>query len=122
MSKFLLNVILIIITLLNSSDLNLEQGQLSGKWLHYREKDEHNVKLFVKSGSADLPPARFRQYFYFKPDGSCEYNTIAPTDGKLTVDGSFELTDDKLIVKDGRDNDVFVYQIIERSSTELKLK
>jgi len=122
MLKFTVYFTIIAISLTGLKDVNHQQEQLIGKWLHHQEMDKSNTKLFVKSGSTELPPARFRQYFFFKPNGSCEYNKIAPTDGKLTVEGSFQLTDGKLVIKDNNEKKVFEYDVVELSNAELKLR
>ncbi|HEX5781617.1 MAG TPA: hypothetical protein VFX80_06830 [Solirubrobacteraceae bacterium] len=63
--------------------------ELFQRWMHAREEDEGDVRVYRPSGYA-LPPARGRRGLEFKPDGELVVIGPGPTDRPQAVSGSWQ--------------------------------
>lgn len=93
----------------------LDEYNLFGKvWVHLREEDnEMNALVFRPSDFGEIPPARFREKFEFDKDGSCQYLSLASNDAHKMQEGSWEMEEDRLVVKDSKGNVVYSYVVVK---------
>ena len=75
---------------MNSKDL--ETKILSRRWMHSHEEDSEEGKVFRLSSFA-FPPSRGRDGFELRSDHIFVDLAIAPTDGTIEWDGTWEIVD-----------------------------
>ena len=63
--------------------------ELLGRWLHSREEDEGDVRVYRPAGY-DLPPARGRRGLEFRPDGELLVIGPGPADKPEAAAGRWE--------------------------------
>jgi hypothetical protein len=63
--------------------------ELFGRWVHVREEDEGDVRVYRPSGS-DIPPARGRRGLEFRPGGELLVYGPGPADRPTASPGRVE--------------------------------
>jgi hypothetical protein len=63
--------------------------ELFGRWVHVREEDEGDVRVYRPSGS-DIPPARGRGGLEFRPGGELLVYGPGPADRPTAAPGRVE--------------------------------
>jgi hypothetical protein len=77
----------------------IDREALVGRWLHSHEEDTDDTRVF-RPADFDFPPARGREGFELRDDGSGVELRPGPTDRPEQVEGSWELEGDQLKVGD----------------------
>jgi hypothetical protein len=65
---------------------------LTGMWLHSFEEDSAGQKVYRRE-DYPFPPARGREGFEIRENGTFIYRVIAPADGYLTYEGQWQLVE-----------------------------
>ena len=65
-------------------------------WMHSHEEDTEGVQVYRPSTYA-FPPARGREGFDLREDGTAVLSTIAPADGSETSTGRWMLSDEGML-------------------------
>jgi len=73
---------------------------LRRRWVHSHEEDTDKEMVF-RPAAYELPPSRGRRSFELMPDGALLEGRIGPTDRPLETQGSWELQDDRLVLRRG---------------------
>ena len=73
------------------------ERKLRRRWVHSHEEDTDKEMVF-RPAAFEFPPSRGRRSFELKPDGNLVEGGIAPTDGPLETQGTWELEDDDRLV------------------------
>jgi hypothetical protein len=73
----------------------IDQHQLTGHWVHSYEDDEAGTLVFRPS-DYDFPPARGRNAYDLRPDGSYVAAGIGPTDAPQHSRGKWKLEEGRL--------------------------
>ena len=68
------------------------------RWVHSHEEDTDEEMVF-RPAAFEFPPSRGRRSFELKPDGSLVEGRIGPTDRPLESQGTWEIEDDKLLLR-----------------------
>ena len=63
--------------------------ELLGRWVHVREEDEGDVRVYRPS-DADIPPARGRRGIEFRPGGELLVYGPGPADRPTAAPGRWE--------------------------------
>ena len=71
---------------------------LQRRWVHSHEEDTDKEMVF-RPEAFDFPPSRGRRSFDLKPDGSLGEGRIGPTDRPLESQGTWELEDQRLLLR-----------------------
>lgn len=95
------------------------------KWIHLHENDQDDV-LEYRPDDYDFPLARGRDGMEFKEDGTFVQYDIAPTDGNVAVNGTWEPAGDQgnvlLIQFPDKPKKNYRIEIVELSEDVLKIK
>jgi hypothetical protein len=67
-------------------------------WVHSHEEDSDEEMVF-RPAAYELPPSRGRRSFELKPDGILAEGGIGPTDRPMETQGTWELRDDRLLLR-----------------------
>jgi hypothetical protein len=70
--------------------VNLKADALTGLWVHSHEEDTDTQMVFRPKGFR-FPPARGRNSFELKPDGSLVMGGMAADDRRTSTDGAWKL-------------------------------
>jgi hypothetical protein len=68
------------------------------RWVHSREEDTDKEMVF-RPAAFEFPPSRGRTSFELKPDGALLEGGIGPTDRPVETQGTWELEDDRLLLR-----------------------
>jgi hypothetical protein len=68
------------------------------RWVHSREEDTDKEMVF-RPAAFEFPPSRGRTSFELKPDGVLLEGGIGPTDRPVETQGTWELEDDRLLLR-----------------------
>jgi hypothetical protein len=71
---------------------------LGRRWVHVHEEDTDDEMVF-RPADTPLPPARGRERFEFKPDGTFLEAAPGPTDAPEEREGSWKLEEGKLVLE-----------------------
>ena len=93
--------------------------QLLGVWVHSHEEDYDDIKVYRPS-SYQFKPSRGREKMNILDNGILEYTPIAPNDLPKTFNGTWMVSKSNLVLE--YENNKKSYQLIESTSTILKLK
>jgi hypothetical protein len=74
------------------------QKILGQTWVHSHEEDTDKEMVF-RPATFQFPPSRGRVSFELQPDGNLVEAGIAPTDGPLETQGTWEIEDDRLVLR-----------------------
>ena len=98
---------------------------LINKWGHSHEEDAEGI-LVYRPHTYNFPLARGREWFEFKPDGSFIQYDIAPTDGNVTLPGTWKQdpgNDNALLITlDKEQANSYRMEVIELTKDMLKFK
>ena len=75
----------------------IDRGALVGRWLHSHEEDTDEAQVF-RPGDFDFPPARGRDGFELRADGTSLELRPGPADQPEQAEGSWKLEGDRLTV------------------------
>jgi hypothetical protein len=67
-------------------------------WVHSHEEDSDEEMVF-RPAAYEFPPSRGRRSFELKPDGILAEGGIGPTDRPMETQGTWELRDDRLLLR-----------------------
>jgi hypothetical protein len=73
---------------------------LRRRWVHSHEEDTDREMVF-RPAAFKFPPSRGRRSFELKPEGALLEGGIGPTDRPVETQGSWELQDDRLVLRRG---------------------
>jgi hypothetical protein len=73
---------------------------LRRRWVHSHEEDTDREMVF-RPAAFKFPPSRGRRSFELKPDGTLVEGGIGPTDRPVETQGTWELQDDRLLLRRG---------------------
>lgn len=93
-------------------------------WIHSFEDDEIGIEAY-RPKEYNFPPARGREGFEIKEDGSFLFYGIAPTDGTQVDKGYWELGDEGIeVILSGNIavNEMFMFEVISLGDGILKIK
>ncbi len=76
----------------------LPKEVLGQRWVHVHEEDTDDEMVF-RPADQPLPPARGREKFEFKPDGTFVESAPGPTDAPEERSGSWKLEEGKLVLE-----------------------
>jgi hypothetical protein len=68
------------------------------RWVHSHEEDTDKEMVF-RPAAFEFPPSRGRTSFELKPDGALLEGGIGPTDRPVETQGTWELEDDRLLLR-----------------------
>ena len=68
------------------------------RWVHSHEEDTEEEMVF-RPAAYEFPPSRGRRSFELKPDGTLAEGRIGPTDRPVEAQGTWELRDDRLVLR-----------------------
>ena len=68
------------------------------RWVHSHEEDTDKEMVF-RPAAFEFPPSRGRTSFELKPDGALLEGRIGPTDRPVETQGTWELEDDRLLLR-----------------------
>jgi hypothetical protein len=68
------------------------------RWVHSHEEDTDREMVF-RPAAFEFPPSRGRTSFELKPDGALLEGGIGPTDRPVETQGTWELEDDRLLLR-----------------------
>jgi hypothetical protein len=68
------------------------------RWVHSHEEDTDKEMVF-RPAAYEFPPSRGRRSFELKPDGALVEGGIGPTDRPVETQGTWELRDDRLLLR-----------------------
>ncbi len=71
----------------------VEREVLYQRWIHSHEEDS-NTEMVYRPSNFEFPPSRGRTGFELKSDNSCVEIGIAPADGFLESQGTWEIEED----------------------------
>jgi hypothetical protein len=71
---------------------------LRRRWVHSHEEDTEEEMVF-RPAAYEFPPSRGRRSFELKPDGTLAEGRIGPTDRPVEAQGTWELKDDRLVLR-----------------------
>jgi hypothetical protein len=71
---------------------------LRRRWVHSHEEDTEEEMVF-RPAAYEFPPSRGRRSFELKPDGTLAEGRIGPTDRPVEAQGTWELRDDRLVLR-----------------------
>jgi hypothetical protein len=71
---------------------------LRRRWVHSHEEDTEGEMVF-RPAAYEFPPSRGRRSFELKPDGTLAEGRIGPTDRPVEAQGTWELRDDRLVLR-----------------------
>jgi hypothetical protein len=71
---------------------------LRRRWVHSHEEDTDKEMVF-RPAAYEFPPSRGRRSFELKPDGALVEGGIGPTDRPVETQGTWELRDDRLLLR-----------------------
>jgi hypothetical protein len=71
---------------------------LRRRWVHSHEEDTDREMVF-RPAAFKFPPSRGRRSFELKPDGTLVEGGIGPTDRPVETQGTWELQDDRLLLR-----------------------
>ena len=100
------NTFLIIITFtlfwacnqkVSKSISTIDSSLLLKHWIHYHEGDAQNQKVYKPKGY-DFPLSRGREAYHIHSDGGLVHYRISPNDLIIPVEGSWEVTNDSIIL------------------------
>ncbi len=74
---------------------------LRRRWVHSHEEDTDKEMVF-RPATFEFPPSRGRRSFELKPDGSLVEGGIGPADRPVETRGTWELEDDRLVLRPDR--------------------
>jgi hypothetical protein len=66
--------------------------------VHSHEEDS-NEEMVFRPAAYEFPPSRGRRSFELKPDGILAEGGIGPTDRPMETQGTWELRDDRLLLR-----------------------
>lgn len=100
-------------------------NNISGQvWIHSFEDDEMGIEAY-RPKEYNFPPARGREGFEIKEDGTFILYSIAPTDGTLPEKGSWTMSDkgiEVVVSKGNSKQDKFIFEVISLEEGLLKIK
>jgi hypothetical protein len=73
---------------------------LRRRWVHSHEEDTDREMVF-RPAAYEFPRSRGRRSFELKPDGTLLEGRIGPTDRPVEAQGTWELQDDRLVLRRG---------------------
>ena len=68
------------------------------RWVHSHEEDTDKEMVF-RPAAFEFPPSRGRTSFELKPDGALLEGGIGPTDRPVETQDTWELEDDRLLLR-----------------------
>ena len=68
------------------------------RWVHSHEEDTEEEMVF-RPAAYEFPPSRGRRSFELKPNGALLEGRIGPTDRPVETQGTWELRDDRLVLR-----------------------
>ena len=71
---------------------------LRRRWVHSHEEDTDEEMVF-RPAAYEFPPSRGRRSFELKPEGVLAEGRIGPTDRPVETQGTWELRDDRLVLR-----------------------
>jgi hypothetical protein len=71
---------------------------LRRRWVHSHDEDTEEEMVF-RPAAYEFPPSRGRGSFELKPDGTLVEGGIGPTDRPVETQGTWELRDDRLLLR-----------------------
>jgi hypothetical protein len=71
---------------------------LRRRWVHSHEEDTDEEMVF-RPAAYEFPPSRGRRSFELMPDGTLVEGRIGPTDRPVETRGTWELRDDRLVLR-----------------------
>ena len=71
---------------------------LRRRWVHSHEEDTDEEMAF-RPAANEFPPSRGRRSFELMPDGTLAEGRIGPTDRPVETQGTWELRDDRLLLR-----------------------
>jgi hypothetical protein len=74
------------------------EKMLGRRWVHSHEEDTEEEMVF-RPAAYEFPPSRGRRSFELKPDGALAEGRIGPTDRPVETQGTWELRDDRLVLR-----------------------
>ena len=78
--------------------------------IHSHEEDS-NEEMVFRPAAYEFPPSRGRRSFELKPDGILAEGGIGPTDRPIETQGTWELRDDRLLLRGDRSESPRVMRI-----------
>jgi hypothetical protein len=105
-------------------ELEALRRRLAGtRWLHAHEEDHGAVRVY-RPAHAPLPPARGREGFELREDGSCSAREVGPGDRPVETPGSWTLRAEQgplLVLDPGSDHEQrFRVLAVERDRLDLE--
>lgn len=99
-----------------------EAATLAHRWLHSHEEDTPGQTVYRTAGYA-FPPARGRDAFELRADGTALDAPIAPQDGNLSAPARWELHGDLLhLYSDGGKKPLRTLRILSSKADRLVLE
>lgn len=94
---------------------------LRRRWVHSHEEDTDNEMVF-RPAAFEFPPSRGRRSFELKPDGSLGEGRIGPTDRPLESQGTWELEDQRLLLRTDPSQEPRVMRIVSVNEDRLVIE
>jgi hypothetical protein len=74
------------------------ESSLQGHWIHSHEEDSNNLMVFRRS-TYSFPPARGRNEYMLLNGGTMQLIGSGPTDKRESVDGTWSLEEEVLVIR-----------------------
>lgn len=102
--------------------MDVAERLIGNTWVQELNSDEiQGIHHFIRDTGQYFAPARYRQTFTFRRNGSCTYRVLAPNDGHYHTEGTWTYAPGTqgLKIFDQQGAEIFHYQILECSETQL---